>query len=211
MRASDQMDFITHTLLGAGVARLVSPRRELLPQVSLAAIGGSLLQDGDSWLYLIDPSFYGKYHRVGSHNVWALALIGLLAAGIAWLVSAWPRARRFGWFVSDNLPPDVPLPRATYRLLAIAGVGCAYLHFAADTITGFGNVLPFWPFSSWDSSMHAVSSFDVVIFCATIAWFFTARLLNWSRPREAVLTACYFVVMAAYVLARWKFGEPSII
>ena len=59
------MDFITHSLVGAGVARLACPKKEWLPQLTLAGLLGSLAMDGDSWLAFINQDAYGLYHRVG--------------------------------------------------------------------------------------------------------------------------------------------------
>lgn len=204
------MDFITHALIGAGVARLASPKRKWIPQLSLAGILGSELQDADSWLYLIHPYLYGKYHRVASHNLWGLAIVGLVAAGLAWLITRVRPWRRFGWFVADNLPrEESPLPHVPWRWFALVALIAAYLHFAADAITGFGNIEPFWPWSSWDISLHAVTSFDLPIFASTLAWHFSLRGLHLSRKGEVGITVVYVVCVVVYVLARLHWGQPT--
>ncbi|MCB2156153.1 metal-dependent hydrolase [bacterium] len=205
------MDFVTHTLVGAGAARLACPQKEWLPQLTLSAVLGSLLIDADPWLYLIDPAYYGKYHRVASHCLMGLVVMSLVCAGLAWSMSSVKPWRRFGWFVSDNLQrQEEPPSRAPFRLLLFVAACAVVLHFLGDIITGFGNMLPFWPFSNMDYSMHAVSSFDVAIFSTTLLWHVLLRTLKLSRRREAILSAGYFVLVVVYILFRWKFGPTTV-
>ncbi|MBI5154030.1 metal-dependent hydrolase [Candidatus Poribacteria bacterium] len=204
------MDFITHSLIGAGAARLIAPRREWLPQLTLAAVLASNLMDGDSWLYLIHPSYYGKYHRVASHCVVGLALTALVAAGVAWGACRVVPWRRFGWFVCPNLPKGTELLRPRFGWFLAVALPCAALHFAGDVITGFGNVLPFWPWSRHDASLHAVTSFDPAIFGATLAWHIAVRRLDLPRRREALAAAGYAVLVTAYVMIRIAVGPPSV-
>ncbi len=204
------MDFITHTLMGTGLGRLAAPRRELLPQFCLAGALGSLLQDGDSWLHLLGPNHYGLYHRVVTHSLLGLTVVGCVAGLMAWGaggVGAW---RRFGWYVSPNLPADASVVRAPLGGLIGVGLVAAYLHWCADVITGFGNLTLFWPWSNRDFSLHAVYSFDAVIFSATLAWHILIRRLDWPRRRESALTAGYMILVIAYVFVRWKWGTPTV-
>jgi membrane-bound metal-dependent hydrolase YbcI (DUF457 family) len=205
------MDFITHSLMATGAVRLAVPEKVWRPQLALAAVLGSLLQDADSWLYLIGPEYYGKYHRIASHTVWGLALIALACAAAAWGLAAVRPWRRFGWFVETNLAPggDLP-PRAPFRWFFLVALMAAYLHFAADLTTGFGNLLFFWPWSSFDFSLRAVNSFDWVIFSCTLGWHIVLRRLEWPRRREAVITAVYALLIIGYVAARLLFAEPTI-
>jgi len=207
----DAMDFITHTLMGVGAARVIAPRADLRPQVCLAGVLGSLLQDGDSWLYLIGPNYYGLYHRVASHSWVGLAGIGAAAGLLAWQMGRVARWRRFGWFVHANLDARVVPPRAQLPMLLAAGLAAAYLHWCADAITGFGNMRPFWPWSQWDASLHAVMSFDVFIFVATFGWHATTRRLNLSRKEETIFAGSYLAAIAYYVVVRVATGEPTFI
>ena len=202
---------MTHTLVGTGVARLAAARREWLPQLAVTAIGAGLLPDADSWLYLIDDSYYGRYHRVFSHSIWALAILAVVSVLLARAVTTPGIARRFGWFVTPNLPREGDVPtRVPWKLMFLVAFASVYLHLLGDSFTGFGNVLPLWPWSPWDASMHAVSSFDVVIFSTTIAWHLGTRQLEWPRRREAWLTAGYCVLIAVYVAGRLAWGEPTV-
>ena len=208
------MDFLTHSLVGTGAARLICPDRKILPQLSLAAILGSEIMDGDAWLYLLGPNYYGFYHRVISHSVLGLTASALVAATMGWGAGGVKSWRRFGWFVTSNIPKEnavaPPLSRAPWRIhLAVASAGAA-LHFLGDVITGFGNMTPFWPWSHWDASLRAVYSFDVVIFPTTLAWHLLIRNLDLSRRREWPITLGYFVFVAAYVSIRMRAGEPAI-
>ena len=217
------MDFLTHSLVGAGAARLIASKPRYLPALSLAAVAGALLIDADPWLYLIDPSYYGRYHRVVSHSIIGMIGITTISIVLAYALYRWIRRipvpnrsllghlPRFGWFVSPNLPEGeaaVLPPLLALVLAAMAGVG---LHWCYDVITGFGNMEPFWPWSDYDASLHAVSSFDAMIFTSTLGWHLLTRQLNWPRKREVVITAVYLIAMIIYVAARYHSGERSII
>ena len=204
------MDFVTHSLVGVGIGRLVSPRRDLIPQYALAGLLASTLQDGDSWLYLIDPSFYGKYHRVVSHSMIGLVVIALMATLLCGLVFLKPSWRRFGFFVSENLPGPDPPERAGFHHTLLVALLAAYTHATMDAITGFGNILPFWPLSWWDASIHAVNSFDAVIFSLTLAWHVATRSLPLTRRREALLSAGYALALCLYVVICWKTGSNTV-
>ncbi len=204
------MDFLTHTLVGAGAARLICSERKLLPQASLAAMLGALLIDGDPWLYLIDPEWYGRYHRVVTHSIIGMICMTLLSAALAKGVLRFAPARRFGWFVSPNLRQcDTPAASSPWRLLlccAMAGVG---LHWLFDVITGFGNMLPFWPWSPYDVSLQAVFSFDFFIFSFTIAWHLLLRQLEPLRRKELLISGGYVLCIFVYVLARYLWGAKT--
>lgn len=205
------MDFITHSLIGVGAARLLVGRRDLRPQVTLAALLGALVIDGDSWLYLIDPSYYGRYHRVASHSILGVMAVGLFCAAVPWVLArAWPKARRFGWFANENLRREEAVPPlAPFWMFAAAAWLAACLHVPMDAITGFGNVQPFWPWSTWDASMHAVTSFDTVIYGLTFAWHIVLRRLKWPRRKEAIATGIYAAMVIGYILFRWLVTEPT--
>lgn len=201
---------MTHTLVGAGVGRLLSPRREWIPQLSAAGVAASMLQDADSWLYLLGPNYYGLYHRVASHNLWALAIVALASASLAWALSRFERCRRFGWFVTENLPPTEPVPRAPWLLLLAVSVFAAYLHLAFDIPTGFGNLWPLWPWSTWDVSLHAVTSFDVVIFGCTMGWHVYLRQSKGPCWRDVSLSALYALVIVVYVIGCLAWGKRTV-
>lgn len=204
------MDFITHTLMGAGVARHSVSRSDWLPQFTLAGMLGSLIQDGDSWLHLLGPNYYGRYHRVVSHSFPGLLTTGIAAGVLAWAAGSIPSWRRFGWFASPNLLPGLSPSRAPLLRLLFVGISAAFLHWCADAITGFGNLHLFWPWSDWEGSLHAVTSFDVLIFSATLGWHILLRSRDRPRRREAVLTGCYVLLVGLYVLARWMWTAPTV-
>lgn len=180
-----------------------------MPQISLAALLGSLLPDADSWLYLLGPEMYGRYHRVFTHCIVGGAAVALVAGVIAWLVTARASWRRFGWFVADNLPQaDTEPPRASLRLLIAVAALAVVAHILFDVITGYGNILPFWPWSPWDASLRLVNSFDWVIFSATLAWHVASRRSSaqWGRP----LVGCWATVVLVYLAMRWLYFPPSV-
>ena len=134
------------------------------------------------------------------------------AFGIAAALLAWGPARRFGWFVMPNGPSgDVPPRLSFWRLAAIAALAVP-LHLPADAISGFGNLTPFWPFGSYEISLNLTSSFDVVIFSATLAWHFAVRWPDaWDRRRALRLTAWYLGLVLAYLAVRWGLIAAGIL
>ena len=216
------MDFLTHSLVGAGAARLLSSRREQLPQYSMAAVLGALLIDADPWLYLVDPAWYGLYHRVVTHSLVGMVGVALLSAAIAWLVFAWfwrrrnedrfwDKARRFGWYVSPNLTETQNPARASYAALLMAATVGVLLHWGYDVITGFGNMRPFWPWSDYEASLYAVMSFDAVIFSSTLGWHILVRRLNWPRRKELWVSLAYWTLIIVYVAMRYASGVRTFI
>lgn len=78
------MDFLTHSLIGAGVARLVCKDRGFLPQLSLAAVLGSLLPDADSGLALISQETYARCQ-------WSKPWGRSIPASFSWGMMGWRR------------------------------------------------------------------------------------------------------------------------
>ncbi|MFH0793647.1 MAG: metal-dependent hydrolase, partial [bacterium] len=156
------------------------------------------------------PNYYGKYHRVVSHCICGLALVGLISALIAWGVTAVRPWRRFGWFVSPNLARDLRPVRPHFLWFLLVAEAAACIHWCGDVITGFGNLEPFWPWSSRDASLHAVTSFDWFVFSTTLGWHLLIRQLEWPRHREAIVSAAYFAIIVLYVLARLIWAEPTV-
>lgn len=204
------MDFITHSMVGVGAARLICPRRDWLPQVTLSAVLGSLLMDADALVALGGLNYYGFYHRVFTHSAIGLTGIAMLSMSLAWLMARWPMSRRFGWFLTPDLSPGTRPGPAPWRLFVLTACVAAALHWCGDVITGYGNLQPFWPWSTREASMHLVSSFDWPIFLGTITWFLTARLLEWPRRREALLTGSWAFLTLAYLAGRELFTSRSI-
>ena len=202
------MDFITHCLVGAGVGRLASPG-PWRPQLTLAALLGSTLMDGDAWLALCGPEAYGLYHRVGSHSIFALTAVCAVSGALAMAAARVPRWRRFGWFACPNLPAGSDPGMAPWpRFLLVAGMATA-LHWIFDVMTGYGNLELFWPLSRRDFSLHAINTFDAPVFCATWGWYLAARHLDWPRRRETVLALIYFLAVVLYVAARLRWSTPT--
>lgn len=203
------MDFVTHALVGAGVARLAAPQKEWLPQLTLAGLLGSLLMDGDSWLIFLGPDAYGFYHRVLTHNVFALGMLSLASSGIAWGAGRVRPWRRFGWFVSPNLPPGTEPTPAPWRIFIGIALTAAFFHWLYDFFTGYGNLKPLWPFSQKEYTLAAVASFDWLIFSVTLGWHLLIRHMDWPRRKEAWLTAAYLATIIAYVACRHAWGQPT--
>lgn len=203
------MDFVTHALIGAGIAHLAAPVRRWIPQLALAGVLGSMLMDNDSWLYLLGPNMYGRYHRIITHSLPGLALSALAAVAIAVATAHYrPQWRRFGWFVAENLeqaPPDRP-PVVLFLLVASLA---AAAHFCADVITGFGNMQLFWPWSSRDFSLALVNSFVTLLFGSTLAWHVALRQTA-ARWKMWALTGAWLAVVLVYLLFRWWFGWRGI-
>lgn len=206
------MDFVTHTLMSVGAMRIISPKKEWRPQLSLAAILGSVAQDADLWLFFLGDSFYGKYHRTISHTFYGLVLIAIIAAIITWAVSLNKSVRKFGWFVEDNLKNNSILvehiPFVWFLLISLTAVS---VHWIGDLITGFGNLMPFYPLSSWDPSLRLVNSFDWFIFSLTLFWYVVIRKLDLPKKKELFCNSGYFFILIIYLICRCLFCERTII
>ena len=198
---------MTHALAGAGAARLISPRRDWRPQLSLAAVLGSEVMDLDAALNLVDPNWYGRYHRVATHSAIGLAAIAILSAWIAWIVARRARWRRFGWGVAPNESGEID--RAPWRLFFAVAASAAALHWLGDWISGFGGIVPAWPLSRREFGLRAVLSLDRFIFISTAVWHLTVRHLDLPRGREAWIGAGWFAWVAIYVAARAIWGTPT--
>lgn len=203
------MDFITHSLVGAGVARLACPKKEWLPQLTLAGILGSTLMDGDSWIYFLGPNAYGFFHRKLTHNVFALVVLVCVGAALTRAAGRIPSWRRFGWFLAPDLPAGSVITRPPWGRLLIVGTLAAVLHDIYDIITGFGNITLFWPLSDHETTLAAVYTLDYFILGLTLSWNILTRNLDWPRRKEAWITAAYFLAMTAYVGGRWMWHRPS--
>jgi len=204
------MDFVTHALIGANVSRLFVRRPGELPALALAGVLASTLMDGDSWVALLGPGMYGRWHRVVSHSLIGLVGCALLAVAIARLAWRFPPARRFGWFVSANLPCDAePVLAGAGRMMALC-VLCALAHGAADAITGFGNMLFLWPFDRRDFSLHAVTSFDPFLFSLTMGWHLLLRRNATPVADERWIALAWLALAAGYVWARMLFSTPTV-
>lgn len=197
--------------MGVGIGRLAAPSRAQVPAYSLAGMLGGLLPDGDSWLALLGPNMYGKYHRVITHSIVGLIVCGIAAGAIAWYVARARRTRRFGWFVTENLKDAdvVGLNFSVPRLIAVGMCG-AVMHWVMDWITGFGNLKPFWPWAENEYFLGAVYSFDWFIFFLTLGWHVAMRTMGLSGRKEVAVAACYFVAVAIYVFARWMAGAHTV-
>ena len=205
------MDFVTQTLMGVGIARIASPSRDKFSQCCLAGALGSLLPDADSWLVLMGPNAYGFYHRVFTHSIVGLVGTAVVAGTLAWVINKRPAWRRFGWFVAPNIrintPPPSPVVLPALIWIAIAA---AAAHWCADFITGFGNLKPMWPWSQREFTLGAVTSFDPFILLLTVAWHLLTRNFVMPRSREALLGACYALILSIYVVFRWHYGARTV-
>lgn len=204
------MDFVTHSLVGAGIARVMNPRRPWLPQTTLAGMLGSLLMDSDSWLALLGPNVYGLFHRKISHCIVALVVWIVLSAAIVRAVSRVKNWRRFGWFCAENLPSGKIPDRAPWLLLISIATIAAAFHWLGDAITGFGNLMPLYPWNQWEVNFRLVLSFDWFIFSATLAWQLGSRYFNWTRTKEILVAGCWLVAVIVYLGIRRQFCDPTV-
>jgi len=84
------MDIVTHAMTGALVGAIAATKRPQLYPALLTGALASALPDLDAVLHLIDYDLFVRYHRLFTHNLFALPLIAALAAAPA---SAWVRGR----------------------------------------------------------------------------------------------------------------------
>ncbi len=190
--------------------RLATPRRELRPQAALAAVLGSLMVDNDAWLFLIDPAWYGYYHRIVTHSVVGMAALTIVNGLLAYGVLSWARARRFGWFVNENLPGASPPRAPLIFLIGIAGMA-VMLHWCADAVTAFGNMEPLWPWVRKDVSLGWVNSIDIVVMGLTVVWHLATRELEWPRRKEIMLGLYWLLAVGAYIVMKNWMGFRAYI
>lgn len=204
------MDFITHPLVGAGLARVITPRRELLPQTTLAGILASLVMDNDSWLFLLGPDAYGRYHRVFTHCLPGLIFWTFFSAALVQAVACVKKWRCFGWFLTPNLPQSEIPPRASWRLLIAVSAGAVAFHWLLDIPSDFGNLELLYPWSDKEFSLGIVASFDWVIFGATLVWYLASREFVWRRKRELFLFLGWFALVFGYLAIRYRMGHHAV-
>lgn len=214
----DPVDVVTHILSGTSTARLLTGSHRRVRAPMLAATFGSLFPDVDFWLYWVGPEFFGSYHRMVSHSIPGLLIVSLVAGSLAWWIShrAWFRRVPMG-FVPGVEPRSQDIATSWTQCILFAA-WAAHLHFWFDWITGWG-LMPFWPFSSVDYSLKAVSSFDSIVWGLTLAFWAVLHITLRTNTSEAApiksthrfMGVAYVIILAAYVILKWSTGERSIL
>lgn len=161
------MDNLTHSIIGASVARLL-PERYRRPEIYWASVIANNLADSDVIVRLIPggtPFDYLIHHRGYTHTFLAVPALGLLSAAIAKRATGTER-----W---------------TPALFAVGILG-SFLHVAADFLNNYG-VHPLTPFDDrWFFG-------DSVFIVEPLIWFvlvpYLAREADrpWSRAAWILL------------------------
>jgi len=206
------LDFITHCLMGVGAARVVSPRREWFGQLSLTVVGVNAMMDADMLVGIKSFALWGSVHRVQTHSLIGMCAIVLAASAVAWLCfGRFVSWRRRGWMVGEKPLEEAEPSRTPWALMLFCAALAAGLHWCGDVVTGYGNMMPLWPWSRIEVSISAVLSFDWAIFSATLAWHVLIRTWEPGRGREGLVGVCYALLVVGYVMAKWLWGETAII
>ena len=156
------MDNLTHTLTGIAIARLGLDKR--VPGATLTLALSANLPDLDIVSALWGNVSYLQHHRGISHAFFASPV---LAAGLAFLLSRWPRSAR---------------PFAPTFLLAWLGV-CA--HIVSDLWTSYGTraLLPFdstWYAWDWIFIVDPVLLLLLAVVCFGKRAFASGSLRRWA-------------------------------
>ncbi len=164
------MDNLTHTLAGVAIARLGLDKR--VPGATLTLALGSNLPDLDIVSGFWGNVAYLEHHRAITH---AFPASPVLAAGLALVLSRWPKSRR----------PLVP----TF-FLAWLGV-C--LHIVFDLWTSYGTraLLPFD--STWYSWDWIFIIDPTLLLLLVIACFGVPRLGRAAANRRAMFLALVYI------------------
>jgi inner membrane protein len=139
------MDPITHAAVGIASAVAATRGRGRLRYAALAGLAGGLLPDADVFLKsATDPLFSIEYHRHFTHSLLLSPAVGLLGAGIAWLLLRLARRRT-----------------AVLGLWLPAWVA-VLSHVFCDLWTSYGTRV-WWPFADTRAALHWVSVVDPLL------------------------------------------------
>lgn len=168
------MDPLTHTAFGAVCALAVPSKQARFSHVALAGVAGGLLPDADIFLSSsTDPLFNIEFHRHFSHSLLLAPLVGVVAAGIAWVLLVSLRNRPS--FAALLLPATV----------AVTG------HIFCDLWTSYGTRVG-WPFSDARAALHWISVVDPVFSLPLLALAITALV---KRSRRVVMLSLLWVTL----------------
>lgn len=155
------MDNITHTLIGAGLARAL-PAKYQRPEIYWACVIGNNIPDAD-FLMKLWPSTtaleYLVHHRGYTHTFLLTPVLGLCTAAIARKIAGtiWSRALIFFAILSG------------------------FLHIAADAMNNYG-VHPLTPFSNRWFYGDAVFIVEPLIWFSLIPWIDADSDFPWEAP-----------------------------
>jgi inner membrane protein len=91
------MDGITHAMTGVLIGSAGANYKKILYPAILTGVLGSLLIDADSLLrWVMDMKAFWKYHRVYTHNVFAIPILALISSIPAWI---WVRGKYLRFYV----------------------------------------------------------------------------------------------------------------
>ncbi len=195
------MDIITHPLV-AGLAGY-QPAASSFADDAAGILATRV--DNDSWLFLLWPDAYGRYHRVFTHCLPGLIFWTFFSAALVQAVACVKKWRCFGWFLTPNLPQSEIPPRASWRLLIAVSAGAVAFHWLLDIPSDFGNLELLYPWSDKEFSLGIVASFDWVIFGATLVCI---SHREFSAQKARVVYVSRLVRARVRYLASLSHGPP---
>lgn len=134
------MDPVTHALIGMAVSAVGQDSFSLVNPVTVSAVAGALIPDGDIILRLKGESYYLKHHRGVSHS---LPGIIVQAVGIGLILKI---------FYHQAMITDL-------ILWALIG---AFTHIASDVLNSYGAKV-LWPISNRKRSLSLLTLTDPVV------------------------------------------------
>jgi len=161
------MDGITHTMTGLLIGTAGGNRKEILYAAIVTGILGSLLIDADSLLrWIVDMEAFYKYHRVYTHNIFALPIMAAISSVPAWI---WIRGHYLRFY-----------------LIALVAI---VVHILMDIVCIWEHKL-FFPFSdkdyalSWVKSDTYIPVLVAVILLAPVAYYIRDRMFAKQSEKE---------------------------
>lgn len=173
------MDPITHTVLGATTAHVLTSSRLGRGALLFGAAGG-LLPDADVFWggAISDPALPWEFHRHFTHALAFIPIGGALAAAPLLLLFKGYR------------------PLAGWAYLA-ATIGCA-THGLCDTLTSFGTFL-YWPFSNERIAWDVISIIDPLFTVPLILGLLIAAFIGKAWPTRIVFVMALMYLALGYV------------
>jgi membrane-bound metal-dependent hydrolase YbcI (DUF457 family) len=174
------MDPVSHAVIGRLMAAAAPDGGSPRAGAGFAAALGALSPDVDFVLMPVGWDIYLRAHEIGTHTFAGALITGLASAGLVRLA----------------------VRRARYATLAVAAVGGAFSHLAADVASG-ARLRPAWPLVDTVVSAPLVAMGDpwpIAILVAGAVALWRMRLRRLAVARAALLALVAFLTIKAALL-----------
>jgi len=172
------MDPITHALIGMAVSAAGQDKLSLLNPVTIAAVAGSVIPDGDIILQAWGGALYLKHHRGISHSIIGIAVESIIVG-----------------FALKLLYPSASL----LNLVLWSFIG-TLTHIISDVLNSYGARI-FWPFSNKKKSLSLLTITDpVVIILAVVSIVSSYKKWGYNKYLIAIFLAYLLCKVAMHIL-----------